>query len=239
MIQNKGIYHIIAGAVSVLRADPTFGPRLSNKWLPPETWVDALAKSHIIDPSFDFNSKKFNAAMIKSKSEWGEAMLHFDGTNNTGVFRVRFQQQFYYYFTEKGKQVPYPSPLDAAWKERVLAAAANVLIVPTTRSRPAVEVHHDDHDASDHDASEANKGQRTRLSNKWLPTEIWVDVLKKSRLIDIMFEVDCKRFGMVAGFTPVWYSSMYCIFVCAGLLLLVLRPSLHVRRQRASETLKA
>jgi hypothetical protein len=137
---------IIENAVSVLHADPTFGPRLSNKWLPTNIWADALAKPHL---SFVIDCKRFNKAMSSYKTEWGKAMLDFDGTNKMGVFRVKLHQQFYYYFTERGKQVPYPSPLDAAWKERVLAAAANVLIVPTTRSRPAMEVHHDDQDASE------------------------------------------------------------------------------------------
>jgi hypothetical protein len=137
---QTSIYVIIEKAVSALRADPTFGPRLSNKWLPTNIWVDALAKSRLIDRSFVIDCKRFNKAMSSSKTEWGEAMLHFDGTNKTGVFRVKFHQQFFYYFTERGKQVPYyPSPLDAAWKGRVLAAAANVLIIPTTRSRPAVK----------------------------------------------------------------------------------------------------
>jgi hypothetical protein len=40
---------IIEKAVSVLCADPTFGPCLSNKWLPTNIWVDALAKSRLIE----------------------------------------------------------------------------------------------------------------------------------------------------------------------------------------------
>jgi hypothetical protein len=137
---QTSIYGIISNAVSSLHADPTWGPRLSNKWLPTEIWVDALTKSHLIDKSFVVDSRKFNKAMTSSKSEWSESMLHFDGTNNTGVFRVCFQKQFYYFITERKKQVPYPAPLDAAWKDRVLAAAANVLVIPTTRSRPVPAV---------------------------------------------------------------------------------------------------
>ena len=49
MDNTKGLYDIISIAVSKLRDDPAFGPRLSNKWLPVETWANALTKSGLID----------------------------------------------------------------------------------------------------------------------------------------------------------------------------------------------
>jgi hypothetical protein len=182
---QTSIYEIIASAVSVLRADPTFGPRLSNKWLPTKIWVDALAKSCLIDKSFVVDSRKFNTAMIKSKSEWSESMLHFDGTNNTGVFRICFQREFYYFFTERKKQVPYPAPLDAAWKDRVLAAAASVLVIPTTRSRPALAV---DADASEEaDTSEPNGSSSNTISlregSKYPFLPLWMRHGKKELLL--------------------------------------------------------
>jgi hypothetical protein len=149
--------------VSDLRANPTFGPGLSNQWLLPETWVAALAKSGLIDSSFVIDCKKFNTAMTSPKTKWCESMLHFDGTNNTGVFRVCFQKKFYYFFTERTKQVPYPAPLDVAWKERVLAAAANVLVIPATRSRPTAEA--SDEINSGHDTARGFLAISLRLYN--------------------------------------------------------------------------
>jgi hypothetical protein len=35
------------------------------------------------------------------------------------------------------RQVAYPMPLNNAWKEKVVEAAANVLLIPSTRARPA------------------------------------------------------------------------------------------------------
>ena len=64
-------------------------------------------------------------------------MSRFDGSNKTGVFHVRFQHRQYYFFTQEKRQVSYPRPLNRAWKEKVLEAAANVLVIPSTRARPA------------------------------------------------------------------------------------------------------
>ncbi|KAI2489380.1 hypothetical protein MHU86_25204 [Fragilaria crotonensis] len=139
---DKGRYSILTDAVMLLRSDSTYGPRLSNSWLPASTWVQALMKSDLVDASLIIDEKKFNTAMSKSIS-FGEVMQRFDGSNMTGVFRITFQKKFFYFFTEESKQIRYPFPLNNAWKERVMDAAANVLAIPSTRSRPSTS--HDDH----------------------------------------------------------------------------------------------
>jgi hypothetical protein len=63
-------------------------------------------------------------------------MSRFDGSNTTGVFRVRYCHQQFYYFTEETKQTLYPRPLKLAWKERVLEVASNALTIPSTRAQP-------------------------------------------------------------------------------------------------------
>jgi hypothetical protein len=63
-------------------------------------------------------------------------MSRFDGSNTTGVFHVRYRYQQFYYFTEETKQILYPSPLNLAWKERVLEVASNALTIPSTRAQP-------------------------------------------------------------------------------------------------------
>ena len=52
------------------------------------------------------------------------------------MFHVRYRHQQFYYFTEETKQILYPSPLNLAWKERVLEVASNALTIPSTRARP-------------------------------------------------------------------------------------------------------
>jgi hypothetical protein len=52
------------------------------------------------------------------------------------MFRVSFQHRQYYYLTQENMQAMYPSPLNRAWKDRVLDSAANVLSIPCTRARP-------------------------------------------------------------------------------------------------------
>ncbi|KAI2492110.1 hypothetical protein MHU86_22446 [Fragilaria crotonensis] len=132
---DKGIYTIITAAAMLIRFDATYGPRLINCWLPAETWVEALKKSGHIDATLNIDTQKFNAAFAKSAS-FGSVMSRFDGSNTTGVFHVRYRHQQFYYFTEETKQILYPSPLNRAWKERVLEVASNVLTIPSTRARP-------------------------------------------------------------------------------------------------------
>ena len=132
---EKARYAILTDAVMRIRSDTTYGPRLSDCWLPASTWVEALKKSNLIDASIAIDVRKFNTAMSKSPL-FGEVMQQFDGSNATGVFRITFQNKFYYYFTKESRQASYPFPLNSAWKDKIIEAAANVLAIPSTRARP-------------------------------------------------------------------------------------------------------
>jgi hypothetical protein len=139
-----GISAILSRSVLMLREDPRLGPRLCNRWLPATTWVDALAKSGIIDNDLiKVDVRKFNISMSSRHSEWYESMTHFDGSNTTGVFRVKYQKKYFYFFTDRNKQVSYPFPWNDEWRDRVIAIGKNVLLIPATRSRP-VEAHFDE-----------------------------------------------------------------------------------------------
>jgi hypothetical protein len=129
---------LIASAVLSLRSDIVYGPRLSKRWLPALTWAEALVKSGHIDASLVsgiLDDRKFNVAMSKSIL-FGGSMTRFDGTKQTGVFQVKYAKQYFYWITEERIQVPYPSPLNRTWKEKVVELAANILAIPTTRARP-------------------------------------------------------------------------------------------------------
>ena len=95
-------------------------------------------KSGHVDATLTIDARKFNVAMSKSAS-FGDAMTRFDGSNHTGVFRICYGKQYFYYLTDSKRQAPYPNPLNSAWKERVLQPGVNVLAIPSTRPRPASE----------------------------------------------------------------------------------------------------
>ena len=116
---------VIRCAFMKIRVDTTFQRRLWNKWLPAETWVEVLYKSTLIDPTLmsSISVGTFNSAMGRSSGGFdGQMMSRYDGTNTTGIFRLKFQHTMYYFVTDKNKQIPYP-PLDQKWKEGVLAIA--------------------------------------------------------------------------------------------------------------------
>jgi hypothetical protein len=135
-MSDKGVFAILTRAIALLCSDATYRPQVSNCWLPAATWVEALRRTGYIDASIVINVRKFNSTMSKS-SLFGSMMTRFDGSNPTGVFRINFQHDFYYFFTDKLRQEVYPRPLNRAWKERVLKSAANVLAIPSIRARPS------------------------------------------------------------------------------------------------------
>ena len=136
---DKGIQAILVKALMLIRDDSVYGPRLSNCWLPASTWMEALQKSGHIDASIPIDVRKFNTAMSKA-SAFGSVMSRFDGSNQSGVFRINYQHHHYYYLTQETKQAIYPFPLNQVWKERVLEIAANALVIPSTRARPQATV---------------------------------------------------------------------------------------------------
>jgi hypothetical protein len=144
--RDKGLISktsIIRSAFMQICADTTFRPRLWNKWLPDNIWVEALERSRLIDPDLmsTINVGTFNAAMGRSGGDFdGQMMSRYDGTNKTGIFRLAFQRVLFYNVTNKNKQVAYPLPLDESWKEGVMAVAKNVFTLPTTRWSSSSEV---------------------------------------------------------------------------------------------------
>ena len=127
---DQGLYSIFVSAVMLICVDPVYGPRLSNCWLPAVTWVEALQKTGWIV----IDVRKFNTAMSMAPL-FGSVMTSFDGSNQSGVFRVTYHHQHFYYLTQKTRQAVYPSTLNRAWRDRVLKVAANVLTIPCTRQQ--------------------------------------------------------------------------------------------------------
>lgn len=81
-----------------LRDDKIYRQRVWRIWLPAETWATVLTLPGLIDGSLcPLDATKFNAAMIWSKQLFDEpAMDRLDGTNQSGIFHVRFQMHLYY-----------------------------------------------------------------------------------------------------------------------------------------------
>jgi hypothetical protein len=181
-MSDKGRYSILTDAITLIQSDITYGPRLSNCWLPASTWVEALTKSNLIDVSLAIDVRKFNSAMSKSPL-FGEVMHQFDGSNTTGVFRITFQNKFFYFFTQESRQASYPVPLNSVWKEKVMEAAANVLVIPSTRARPDLSLavvnmtganKNDTQDGTAHEDEQPSPQKRPRLERvETLDTSYW------------------------------------------------------------------
>jgi hypothetical protein len=136
MTDKGGINAVISRAMPVLQTDDIYGlVRLCSCWLPAATFAKAMVKSGYIDATLNVDANKFNIAMSKSNL-FGECMTHFNGSNKSGIFHIYYGRQYFYYFTDPGRQVAYPSPLNGAWKERVLVAGVNAITILSTRACP-------------------------------------------------------------------------------------------------------
>jgi hypothetical protein len=100
MAPQKHTYSIILAAVSRLRDDLRWRPRLFNKWLPAETWVKAIEQARLINVDLHIDAAIFNRAMACEISTWRISMLDFKSTNSV-FFQVMYKGYKYYYATEK------------------------------------------------------------------------------------------------------------------------------------------
>lgn len=74
---DKGRYALVTDAVMPIWSDITYGPRLTNCWLPASTWVEALRKSDLIDASLSISIdvRKFNTATTSKSTKWCTVLL--------------------------------------------------------------------------------------------------------------------------------------------------------------------
>ena len=87
MTDTDQINSIIVRAVVVLFDDLVYGPQLSQSWLPASTLTIGLLKFGRIDTFIvKFDARRVNSAILNL---YGDSMTRFDGTNQTGVFRVK------------------------------------------------------------------------------------------------------------------------------------------------------
>lgn len=81
---------IMRSAVVKICAEPMFQRQVLNKWLPADTWVEALTKSNLIDHTLMSTIKvgTFNGAMGRNRGDFdGQRRSRYDGTTNTtGTF---------------------------------------------------------------------------------------------------------------------------------------------------------
>jgi len=116
---------LIRQAFQKLPTNPIFGERLFKQWHNAHIYVEAIKiSSQNLSEALDI--KKFNRAMSVSEI-WGYAMHCYDGTNNSGVWRLKYKGKFYYMITGCGEQVTYPSNIGNAWAKQIQESEVNLL----------------------------------------------------------------------------------------------------------------
>jgi len=122
------LFRIIQDAFERLSGHSFFGPKLQNKWLSAKMLVDAMKEADYFSTEHAcmIDVKHFNTAMSKSR-KWGTAMLCFDGTNVTNIWRITYDGVHFYMFSEPCQQVQYPAKLDNAWCQEVYRNEIGIL----------------------------------------------------------------------------------------------------------------
>ncbi len=95
MTEKRTAGNSVTSAVVFIRHNIVYTPRLMNCWLPAKPWVEALLELGHIDDSLSLIVRQLNVAFARSGS-FGSIMSRSDGSNESGMFRVRFQQCHYY-----------------------------------------------------------------------------------------------------------------------------------------------
>jgi len=121
-------FEVIRQAYQKLLAHPLFGARLSNQWLSAYMFVEAIKVSGYIsdDLASVLDEQKFNLAMSQSHV-WGQLMQVYDGTNVTGIWRVKYARNYYYLANKPGEQIQYPRNLGNAWVQQIRNREVNLL----------------------------------------------------------------------------------------------------------------
>jgi len=108
---------LVRQAFQKLPTNAIFGKEIFKQWLSAHIYVKAIKISgYLSDDALDV--KKINRAMSVSEI-WDYTMHCYDGTNASGVWRVKYDNKYYYMITKPGEQVDYPSNIGKTWAKQI------------------------------------------------------------------------------------------------------------------------
>jgi hypothetical protein len=115
-------YDLIVTAIDAVKLHPKFHDRVTETWLTDISLVRAIAESGYLSQHTDLNldAGKLNKALT-SHPTVSIAMKNFEGNKTSGIYRVQYNNRFFYYLTSKtNKHLQYPPVLQKEWLPKVL-----------------------------------------------------------------------------------------------------------------------
>ena len=107
-------------------ADSTIGSILKEQWVTPQIVIDAIQAAGILSTDLmqQVTTTKFNKILASTAKM--STIQQFDASKNlTGIFKVRYNNMSYYYFTEPGTQIRFPI-LDQEFEQEVKSRCKNI-----------------------------------------------------------------------------------------------------------------
>jgi len=162
------LFSIIADAFERTKADQQgVVPRLRDKWIRGSAWVKALNALGYVNHTQEVKVGDFNRAMARS-NKYGDLMVRFDGSNHSGIFKVVYRREQFYYVCTQAEQTPAYPPMSRKaeaklWFDSVVKA----------ESRAFRESSEDEEEESEDDTeTQAAKRQRTQRTVHITPASI-------------------------------------------------------------------
>lgn len=162
------LFSIITDAFERTKADQQgVVPRLRDKWIRGSAWVKALNALGYVNHTQEVKVGDFNRAMARS-NKYGDLMVRFDGSNHSGIFKVVYRKEQFYYVCTQAEQTPAYPPMSRKaeaklWFDSVVKA----------ESRAFTESSEDGEEESEDDTeTQAAKRQRTQQTVHVTPASI-------------------------------------------------------------------
>jgi hypothetical protein len=162
------LFSIIADAFERTKADQQgVVPRLRDKWIRGSAWVKALNALGYVNHTQEVKVGDFNRAMARS-NKYSDLMVRFDGSNHSGISKVVYRREQFYYVCTQAEQTPaYPQMSRKAeaklWFDSVVKAERCAFKEPSED---------EEEESEDDTETQAAKRQRTQQTVHVTPASI-------------------------------------------------------------------
>ena len=96
--------------------NPSTANKIKNRWILADLLLQAIQRSNSFPTGFDIDRARLNNAL--GKLSHLQEMDRFDGTNQSGIFQLKYSQRLFYFIGTPREQVAYPN-LNASWTKLV------------------------------------------------------------------------------------------------------------------------
>ena len=126
------IMNVVAAALKMTLQNPSIANKIKNRWISADLLLQAIQRSNSFPTGFDIDRARLNNAL--GKLSHLQEMDRIDGTNQSGIFRLKYSKRLFYFIGTPKEQVAYPH-LNASWTKLVMEYGNGVSFRSTRSSQ--------------------------------------------------------------------------------------------------------